>query len=211
MEARDFRGIGRAAQEELRRRALVSDRAAGAEPGRRRRRWSGCSGRRSTSGSALPRAGRGRRARRPAGVAAARQGAVDGRGGRPGPRLDPRPDAGPAEAAVRLVDQPGGARPDRAALRQDARPVDGAALPAALGHDPAKAPGPGQGALSPRRSRPGWSSTTRRSPSAPRPRVRRSTGATRPGSPTRTRSGAPMRPEGQTPWSSGPPSGSPRA
>ena len=63
-----------------------------------------------------------------------------------GPGLDPRPDAGPAEAAVRLVDQPRGARPDRAAVRQDARPVDGAALSAALGHDPAKAPGPGQGA-----------------------------------------------------------------
>ena len=44
------------------------------------------------------------------------------------------------------MDQPCGARPDRAAVRQDARPVDRAALPAALGHDPAKAPGPGQGA-----------------------------------------------------------------
>ena len=127
---------------------------------------------------------------------------------RPGPRLDPRPDPGPAEAAVRLVDQPGGARPDRAALRQDARPVDRAALPAALGHDPAKAPGPGQGA--PARGDRGLAgaASTRRSPSAPRPRVRRSTGATRPGSPTRTRSGAPTRPRARRRWSPAPPSGS---
>ena len=147
MEARDFRSIGRAAQEELRRRALRADRAAGAEPGRGGAGGRGAAADGEHLAAALPRAGRGRRARRQAGVAAPRQGAVDGRGGRPGPRLDPRPDAGPAEAAVRLVDQPGGARPDRAAVRQDARPVDGAALPAALGHDPAEAPGPGQGAV----------------------------------------------------------------
>ena len=53
--------------------------------------------------------------------------------------------------------------------------------------------------------------STRRSPSAPRPRGRRSTGATRPGSPIRTRSGAPMRPEARRRWSSARPGGSRRA
>ncbi len=45
------------------------------------------------------------------------------------------------------MDQQGGARSDRAAGRQDARPVDGAALSAALGHDPTKAVGAGQGTV----------------------------------------------------------------
>ena len=124
----------------------VPDPAAGLEPsaGGRGRGCAAADG--EHLAAALPGTGRGRRAGRAAGVAAAGQGAARGGGGDQGPGLDPRPDAGPAEAAVRLVDQPGGARPDRGSVRQDARPVDGAALFAALEHDPAKAPGPGQGA-----------------------------------------------------------------
>ena len=76
MEARDFRSIGRAAQEELRRRALVLieqqglSQAAGGRGGRR----AAADGQHLAA--ALPRAGRGRRARRAAGVAAPGQGAA---------------------------------------------------------------------------------------------------------------------------------------
>ena len=45
----------------------------------------------------------GRHVRWPVGVAMGPQGALDGRGGRQGPRLDPRPNARPAEVAVRAL------------------------------------------------------------------------------------------------------------
>src|SRR5262249_29695967 len=94
-------------------------------------------------GPALARAGRGRRARRPSGVIAPRQGALERNRGAAGATLQ---DARPAEAALGALDRARGARPDRAALRQAARAVDGAALPAALGDDAAEAALAGQGA-----------------------------------------------------------------
>ena len=146
MDARDFRSIGRAAQEELRRRALVlilqqglSQAEAAEVVGVQRQTVNIWLQRYRAQGEDGVLDGRRVSPRRGKGLLTAD-------GGRPGPRLDPRPDARPAEAAVRLVDQPRGARPDRAAVRQDARPVDGAALSAALGHDPAEAAGAGQGA-----------------------------------------------------------------
>src|SRR5690349_6431470 len=146
MDARDFRGIGRPAQEELRRRALFliehegmtqaqAARAVAPPPDGER------------LAAALPRAGRGRPPRRPAGVARARPGAADRGRGPAGPGLDRRGDARPAGAAVRAVDLARGARAGRAAAGEAARAVDGAALPAALGPDPAEAAGAGQGAL----------------------------------------------------------------
>jgi hypothetical protein len=124
----------------------LADRAAGAEPGR-----GGAGGRRTATdgqylAQALPRAGRGRRAGRAAGVAAARQGAADGGGGRPSEALDRGQNARPVTTAVRLVDLARGARLDRTPVRQAAWAVDRAALFAALGHDPAKALGARQGA-----------------------------------------------------------------
>ncbi len=189
----------------------VSDRGTGAEPSSGGRdRWRAAADGQHLA-QAPSRAGRGGRAGRPASVAAARQGAVDGRGGRQDPRLDPRPDPRPAQAAVRVVDQPGGARSDRAAGRQDARPVDGAALFAALGHDPAKALGARQGTVAyggcglAGAALPG-DRQAREGRGGPR-----STGATRPESPIKTRSGGPTRLGARRPWRFGRPSGSLRA
>jgi transposase len=91
MEGRDFRSIGRPAQEELRRRALVLI----LEQGLTQAHAAEIVGvQRQTVNVWLQRyraqgAGRGRRARRAAGVAAPGQGAADGRRGGQGPRLNP--------------------------------------------------------------------------------------------------------------------------
>src|SRR5205823_11056603 len=99
----------------------VPDRARGDDPGRGR-----AGGRRAPPdgehlAAALPRAGRGRPPRRPAGLAAARPGAADRGRGSAGPGLDRRGDARPAGAAVRALDLARGTRADRAALGEAAR------------------------------------------------------------------------------------------
>ena len=108
MEGRDFRSIGRAAQEELRRRALflieqqgLSQAQAAEVVGVQRQTVNIWLKRYREQGED----GAGRAA----GVAAARQGAADGRGGRPDPGLDQRPDPRPAEAAFCAVDLARGA------------------------------------------------------------------------------------------------------
>ncbi len=103
MDARDFRGIGRAAQEELRRRALCLIEQQGLSQAEAARR-SAYSGRRSTSGSSATGAGEdgvldGRRVspRRGKGLLTAEEAAQV--------KLGSPQNPGPAEAAVRLVDQ----------------------------------------------------------------------------------------------------------
>ena len=113
MDARDFRSIGRAAQEELRRRALLltlqqglSQAQAAEIVGVRRQTVNIWLQRYRAQGADGVLDGRRVSPRRGKGLLTADEaGKVRG--------LDPRPDAGPAEAAVRPVDQPGGARPDR--------------------------------------------------------------------------------------------------
>ena len=146
MEARDFRGIGRAAQEALRRRALflieergLSQAQAAEAVGVQRQTVNIWLQRYRAQGEAGVLDGRRVSPRRGKGLLTA-----DEADKVQGWIRDKTP--GPAEAALCLVDQPGGARPDPAQAGQAARPVDGAALSAALGHDAAKAAGPGQGA-----------------------------------------------------------------
>ena len=157
---------------------------------------------------AVSRAGRSGPPGRASGLRAQGPGGADRRAGAPGPPLDRRSDAGPAEAAVRPVDVTCGARVDRAALRQAPGPVDRAALPEALGHDPAKAAGPSQAALAGGDRR---LAGARLSGDRQARQGRAGRGATRPVSRIRTRSAAAGRRGAGRRWSAGAPSGSARA
>ena len=147
MDARDFRGLGRPAQEALRRRALFLIEREGMTQAQAAR----AVGVHRQTVNIWHKRYRER----------GEDGLLDGR------RVSPRRGKGllTAEEAGKVrgwiaegtpdrlglpfgaVDLARGARAGRAAAGEAARAVDGAALPAALGHDPAEAPGAGQGAL----------------------------------------------------------------
>src|SRR4051794_33918260 len=210
MEARDFRSIGRPAQEALRRRALfliehqgLTQAAAAQAVGVQRQTVS-----------------LGRRRYREQGE----DGVLDGR------RVSPRRGKGLlAETEARQVQAwIADKTPDQLKLpwalwtsravrdlieRQFGKRLGLSTVQLYLqrwGMTPQK-PLAGPGSARRQRSRLGWSRTTRRSPSAPRPSGPRSTGATRPASRTRTRSAAPTPPRARPRSSSARPSGSPGA
>ena len=139
MDERDFRSIGRPAQEELRRRALVlirqqgmSQAEAAAVVGVQRQTVNIWLQRYRAQGEDGVLDGRRVSPRRGKGLLSAEEA-----GKIRGWIADRTPDQ--LKLPFALVDQPGGARTDRIAVRQDARAVDGAALSAALASQPLKA------------------------------------------------------------------------